>query len=169
MQTLLYFNNVRWVYLIYFHGKMTKQETFLVKLPSILKGLWMFLRSSEFAAAKGKELGTWHINFNCVWCRMSTRNDFFHAILNRDLQIGDTDSIRDIRQQNNLIGDRYTGKTEPKGSPSKSKLDGILHGIQIQIVRAVALFVGIVTSFNRHKILDCWTIDKSEIKTWPNI
>ena len=86
---------------------------------------------------------------------MSTRNDFFHAILNRDLQIGDTDSIRDIRQQNILTGDRYTGKTEPKGSPSQSKLDGILHGIQIQIVRAVALFVGIVTSFNGHKILDC--------------
>ena len=132
------------MYLIYFHGKMTKQETFLVKLPSILKGLWMFLRSSEFA--KGMELGTWHINFNCVWCRMSTRNDFFHAILNRDLQIGDTDSIRDIREQNSLIGDRYTWKTEPKGSVSKSKLDDILHGIQIQIVRAVALFVGIVTN-----------------------
>ena len=146
---------------------MTKQETFLVKLPSILKGLWMFLRSSEFA--KGMELGTWHINFNCVWCRMSTRNDFFHAILTRDLQIGDTDSIRDIREQNILIGDRYTWKTEPKGFVSKSKLDGILHGIQIQIVRAVAFFVGIVTSFNGHKILDCWTIDKSEIKTWTNI
>ena len=143
MQTLLYFNNVCWVYLIYFHGKMTKQETFLVKLPSIVKGLWMFPRSSlTIAAAKGKELGTWHINFNCVWCRMSTRNDFFHAILNRDLQIWDTDSIRDSGEQNMSQWRSLFVTNRTERIPVKVYAWWHSHRIQIQIVGRLLCLLG---------------------------
>ena len=96
---------------------------------------------------------------------MSTRNDFFHAILNRDLQIGDTDLIRDIREQNILIGDRYIREKQNQRDPYPSPSLMAFPQNANTNCRADALFVGIVTRFNRHKILDCWTIDESEIKT----
>ena len=57
---------------------------------------------------------------------MSTRNDFFHAILNRDLQIGDADYIRDIGEQNMSYRRSLfvTNRTE-RSPQSKYMLDGI--------------------------------------------